>query len=249
MSRYTTGELAKLCGVTVRTVQYYDTRGLLIPSGLSEGGRRLYSEDDARKLTIICFLRELGLPLDAIRRIFSEEKTNEVIQDLLAEQGKLLQAELRERQEKLRLVEQLQAELKKHSGYTADSIGDIAYIMKNRKKLRHVHMVMLAVGFVMDAIEVATLMLWILKGIWLPFVLGMLVVVLLGVLISVYYWKNTSYLCPQCHIVFRPRFQEALWAKHTPRTRRLHCCACGYHGYCAETYADGAEGGVGNAED
>ena len=37
MSKYTTGEMAKLCGVTVRTVQYYDTRGILIPSALSEG--------------------------------------------------------------------------------------------------------------------------------------------------------------------------------------------------------------------
>lgn len=46
MSKYTTGEIAKLCGVSVRTVQYYDTRGILAPSELSEGGRRLYSEDD-----------------------------------------------------------------------------------------------------------------------------------------------------------------------------------------------------------
>ena len=37
MSNYTTGELAKLCGVTVRTVQYYDTRGVLTPSARSEG--------------------------------------------------------------------------------------------------------------------------------------------------------------------------------------------------------------------
>ena len=51
MSKYTTGELAKLCGVTVRTVQYYDARGILIPSELSEGGRRLYSEDD---LILLC---------------------------------------------------------------------------------------------------------------------------------------------------------------------------------------------------
>ena len=28
MSKYTTGEIAKLCGVSVRTVQYYDTRGI-----------------------------------------------------------------------------------------------------------------------------------------------------------------------------------------------------------------------------
>ena len=45
MSKYTTGEIAKLCGVSVRTVQYYDTRGILAPSELTEGGRRLYSED------------------------------------------------------------------------------------------------------------------------------------------------------------------------------------------------------------
>ena len=47
---YTTGEIAKLCGVTVRTVQYYDTRNILAPSQLSEGGRRLYSEDDLKRM-------------------------------------------------------------------------------------------------------------------------------------------------------------------------------------------------------
>ena len=46
MSKYTTGEIEKLCGVSVRTVQYYDTRSILVPSELSEGGRRLYTEDD-----------------------------------------------------------------------------------------------------------------------------------------------------------------------------------------------------------
>lgn len=42
MSKYTTGEIAKLCGVSVRTVQYYDTRGILTPSELTEGGRRIF---------------------------------------------------------------------------------------------------------------------------------------------------------------------------------------------------------------
>ena len=63
MSKYTTGEIAKLCGVSVRTVQYYDDRGILVPSELSEGGRRLYTEDDLKRMHIICFLREAGLPI------------------------------------------------------------------------------------------------------------------------------------------------------------------------------------------
>ena len=65
MSKYTTGELAKLSGVTVRTVQYYDTRGILIPSELTEGGRRLYSDDDLKRMHVICFLRELDIPINA----------------------------------------------------------------------------------------------------------------------------------------------------------------------------------------
>ena len=72
MSKYTTGELAKLCNVTVRTVQYYDKRGILIPTELSEGGRRLYSESDLQRLKVICFLREVDVPIDAISQLLEE---------------------------------------------------------------------------------------------------------------------------------------------------------------------------------
>jgi DNA-binding transcriptional MerR regulator len=56
MSNYTTGDMARLCEVTVRTVQFYDAKNLLKPAALSEGGRRLYTEDDMRKLKLICLL-------------------------------------------------------------------------------------------------------------------------------------------------------------------------------------------------
>lgn len=66
MSKYTTGEIAKLCGVSVRTVQYYDTRNILTPSELTEGGRRLYSEEDLKRMKIICFLRDAGISINSI---------------------------------------------------------------------------------------------------------------------------------------------------------------------------------------
>ena len=69
MSTYTTGDIAKLCNVSVRTVQYYDTRGILQPTELSEGGRRLYTEQDLEKMKIICALKELDLSLDLISKI------------------------------------------------------------------------------------------------------------------------------------------------------------------------------------
>lgn len=99
MSKYTTGELAKLCGVTVRTVQYYDTRGILVPSELSEGGRRLYSENDLKRMRIICFLRGLGISISSISELMTEEEDPEgVISALIAAQERTLRAELDERQ-------------------------------------------------------------------------------------------------------------------------------------------------------
>ena len=73
MSKYTTGEIAKLCGVSVRTVQYYDDRGILIPSELSEGGRRLYSEQDLKRMKTVCFLRDTGLSLNSIGELMRED--------------------------------------------------------------------------------------------------------------------------------------------------------------------------------
>ena len=96
MSKYTTGEIAKLCGVTVRTVQYYDKRGILNPSELSEGGRRLYSEEDVKRLDIICFLRGLGFNIESISRLMSEDDPGSVIMLLLEQQEQTLTAELKE---------------------------------------------------------------------------------------------------------------------------------------------------------
>ena len=80
---YTTGEMARICDVSVRTVQYYDKRGILAPCELSEGGRRLYSEDDLEKMKLICFLRELDFSLDDIARIMKESNSKAVISLIL----------------------------------------------------------------------------------------------------------------------------------------------------------------------
>ena len=112
MPKYTTGEIAKLCGVSVRTVQYYDSRGILVPSGLSEGGRRLYSEDDLSRMKIICFLRDLGLPIKSIGQLLNEESPERVISLLLDQQVQTLRSEMDDRRKKLDSLERLRRELK-----------------------------------------------------------------------------------------------------------------------------------------
>ena len=238
MSKYTTGDLAKLCGITVRTVQYYDTRGLLVPSELSEGGRRLYSEEDLRRMRIICFLRDLGLPINAISQLLSEKDPASVISLLLDQQEQLLRDELKEREDKLELVEGLKRELRYVSHFSVESIGDIAYMMEHKKKLRRVRIVMLTVGIPLEVIEWATFIYALNSGIWWPFLLGLAALILGSVWMSAYYYKSVKYICPQCHTVFKPRFREMFWAKHTPSTRKLTCPQCSHHGFCVEVYAD-----------
>lgn len=236
MSKYTTGEIAKLCDVTVRTVQYYDTRGLLVPSELSEGGRRLYSEEDLKRMKIVCFLRELGLPIDSITQLLSEADSGSVISLLLDQQERELREKISENQTRMNKLEELKRELKGVEHISVESIGDIAYIMENKKKLKKVRRVMLAVGIPINIIEVVSIVLWIVKGIWWPFVLWLVLDIILGVWVSRYYYRRVAYICPQCHTVFKPVFKEMFWARHTPNTRKLTCTDCGHHGFCVETY-------------
>ena len=91
---YTTGELAKLCDVSVRTVQYYDSRGILCPRELSEGGRRLYSEDDVKRMHIICFLREAGLSINSIGELFEDEHPEKIISVILEQHELQLKKEM-----------------------------------------------------------------------------------------------------------------------------------------------------------
>jgi MerR family transcriptional regulator, thiopeptide resistance regulator len=66
---YTVNQLAKLAGVSVRTLHYYDQIGLLKPSSLGGNGYRYYEEDALLKLQQILFYRELELSLDEIKSI------------------------------------------------------------------------------------------------------------------------------------------------------------------------------------
>ena len=238
MSKYTTGEIAKLCGVSVRTVQYYDTRGILVPSDLSEGGRRLYSEDDLSQMKIICFLRELDLPLDTIGKLMKEENSEEVVHLIFAEQAKLLQGEINEKQKKLDRLNELNRLLDRGENFSVETIGDVAHIMENKKKLHRMRWMMVLTGIPVTALQWVAIILGITKGMWWLLAIWAAVAIPWGIIVSRYYFKRAAYICPNCHNVFKPSFRESFWANHTPHTRKLTCPACGKKSFCVETYSE-----------
>lgn len=71
---YSVKQLAKLAGVTVRTLHYYDEVGLLSPSFVEKNGYRKYERDELLKLQQILFFRELDFSIDEIKRIMSNPK-------------------------------------------------------------------------------------------------------------------------------------------------------------------------------
>ncbi len=246
MSKYTTGEVAKLCGVSVRTVQYYDSRSILVPSELSEGGRRLYSEEDLKRMRIICFLREAGISINSIGELFAEEHPEKIISILLDQQEQELREEIAEGQKKLSIVETIKRELKEIENFSVESIGDIAYVMKNKNELRKMRWLMILTGIPVTALQWTSIILWITHGLWWLFAIWVCIAIPWGIAMSVYYYKHVAYICPECHEVFKPRFKEMFWAYHTPKMRRLTCPKCGHKGLCVEVYADKEK--VGNTE-
>lgn len=68
MSKWTVQELARLAGVSVRTLHHYDAIGLLRPGHRSDAGYRLYGRAQLLRLQQILFFRELDMPLADIAR-------------------------------------------------------------------------------------------------------------------------------------------------------------------------------------
>ncbi len=235
MSKYTTGEIAKLCGVSVRTVQYYDSREILTPSELSDGGRRLYSENDLKKLKVICYLREIGFSINDVKKLLNESNSKKVISFIVKRQKEVLESEISEKKEQLLKVESVLEGITSSENFSLEKIYDMANVMEDKKALRKIRTNLILQGIVVDIFQIVAIVLWAVKGIWLPFAIIMPLVIIWAVLLSRYYLKKVNYICPECGAIFKPKFKNAFFANHTPNTRKLTCPNCGRKSFCLET--------------
>ena len=109
---YSSGKFARMAGVTVRTIRFYDSQNILKPSMVSESGARYYTDADFARLQQILLLKHLGFSLEEIREITIKDTDVEFLLNALRIQEKLV----RDRIEQLELVSSAISE-------TASAIG------------------------------------------------------------------------------------------------------------------------------
>ncbi len=82
VTTYSIGEIAKLLEMSTRTIRYYEELGLLNSVKRIENGRRIYTDDDVRRLKLIKRLKILGLTLSEMHElesIWQIHKTNDIV--------------------------------------------------------------------------------------------------------------------------------------------------------------------------
>ncbi|GGG72044.1 hypothetical protein GCM10010918_29660 [Paenibacillus radicis (ex Gao et al. 2016)] len=122
------GDLAKLTGLTVRTLRFYDQIGLFSPSGQTESGHRLYNELDLSRLQQILSLKELGLPLEEIKSVLSGGQISPL--EILSLQINQINEQIKLQQ---KLLEQLRHVSKLMQGKAELSVEDFTSLLQAMK--------------------------------------------------------------------------------------------------------------------
>ena len=100
---YRIGDVAALCGISTRTLHYYDDIHLLKPSMRSDAGYRIYSESDLKRLQHIMFYKVLGFSLDKIADILNDPHFD--YQQALIEQREKILGNIQQSQQILKLID------------------------------------------------------------------------------------------------------------------------------------------------
>lgn len=115
MEYVTIGRMAKRVNVSVRTLQYYDKLGLLKPSTVSKGGRRLFSDNDMTILHQIVTFKSLGLSLDEIKCRIMPTNTNEDIKKMLFKQSEIIKEQMMKAARVIESIEMIAYEIERNN--------------------------------------------------------------------------------------------------------------------------------------
>ncbi|MGL5348739.1 MAG: MerR family transcriptional regulator [Peptostreptococcaceae bacterium] len=132
---YTTGEIAKMAGVTIRTIRYYDSKGILKPSHRNSSGHRLYTEKDFIKLKKILALKYLGLSLDEVMNTeINDFKKDDIVKSLKLQKN-ILKNKINHMKTVLSAIETAEFSIENEDDLDWNKTVDIIKILEDEKEL------------------------------------------------------------------------------------------------------------------
>lgn len=134
---YTTGEFAKSAGVTIRTIRYYDKKGLLNPTSRGENGYRLYSGKDFAMLQRILTLKYLGFPLESIGHAMNYNADKEELKQSLEEQKNILEDKLIHMKLVIKAIEKTQTIIDDQEEFVWDNCINIINVINAEGEVMH----------------------------------------------------------------------------------------------------------------
>ena len=126
VGEYRIGELASRVGMTERTIRYYEELGLLESVKRLEGGVRVYTDDDVRRLRYIKKLKTLGLSLQEmleLENLYRRHRSNRSVLPRLME---LLDAHLATLDGRMNELRGLRDEIRSYREHVAQRVKEEA---------------------------------------------------------------------------------------------------------------------------
>lgn len=127
-NQWKVGELAKLAGLTIRTLRYYDQIGLFSPSGHTDSGHRIYNEADISWLQQILSLKELGLSLEEVKGILDGDEYSPF--EIVSIQIERIKENIRTQQKLLAELESVSVVMQADEPLTAQDFTKLLSMMK-----------------------------------------------------------------------------------------------------------------------
>ncbi|WP_154837264.1 MerR family transcriptional regulator [Staphylococcus sp. Marseille-Q1834] len=238
MSHYSIGELAKQSGITIRTLQYYDRKGLLTAERHHESNRRYYTDTQRHQLQLILILKKFGCTLDEIKTLLYEDNDLQTLKMMLQLHKETIEQDMQHQAETLKRINAVQQYISEQSSSSINHLTDIDNVMKKSQTLNTVKgKIWLSAGLI-GLIQYSGLVISLLRSSAKPFVTVLPILVTYAIGLTTFYFKHISYLCPNCQHVFKPSLKSFVLATHTTKTRKLQCPKCHETHYCIEVASD-----------
>ena len=122
VGQYRIGELASRVGLTERTIRYYEELGLLESVKRLDGGTRVYTDDDVRRLKFIRKLKTLGLSLNEMRELEDMYRRHRSNRGVLPRLMELLDAHLGTIDARIAELRTLRDEIRSYKEHVAERL-------------------------------------------------------------------------------------------------------------------------------